>query len=97
MAHVTLYTRVECHLCEIAREVLDTVRARHAFTLEVVDIDRDASLRARYGNEVPVITIDGRKAFKYRVDPSELRRRLERADAGAPLAAIDDEREGGAG
>jgi glutaredoxin len=78
--HITLYTRVRCHLCDVAKGVLDEVRADHPFDLEVVDIDTDADLVARYGTEIPVILVNGRKAFKYRVDANSLRDRLDRAE-----------------
>ncbi len=75
---VTLYTRARCHLCDVAKQVIDTVRADRAFDLDVVDVDTDPDLVAKYGNEVPVILVNGRKAFKYRVEPSALRDRLDR-------------------
>jgi glutaredoxin len=87
MPTVTLYTRVRCHLCEVAREVVERVRAEQPFALEVVDVDQDPALAARYGREVPVVLVDGRKAFKYRVDPVALRDRLTRASSGEPLPA----------
>lgn len=80
MVRVTLYTRVGCHLCDDAKEVLDAVREELPFDLDVTDIDTDPSLVALYTNEVPVVLVDGRKAFKYRVDPIELRGRLLRAE-----------------
>jgi len=69
---ITFYTRAGCHLCDEAKQVLREAGA--AFT--EVDIDSDAELRAKYNEEVPVVFIGGRKAFKYHVDPKELRRRL---------------------
>lgn len=79
MSRVTLYTRVACHLCEDARAALDAVRAEVPFDLDVVDVDTDPELVKAYGWEVPVVLVDGRKAFKYRVDPSELRAKLARS------------------
>jgi glutaredoxin len=79
---VTLYTRVGCHLCDDAKAVLDEVRRERAFDLTTVDIDTDPELVRVYGEEVPVVTIDGRKAFKLRVDPAALRARLDRAEVG---------------
>ncbi|MCL5744943.1 MAG: glutaredoxin family protein [Acidobacteria bacterium] len=76
MAKVTLYTRQGCCLCEDAKRVLEAARARAVFELEEVDIDRDARLRARYDHEVPVIVIDGKKAFKYRVNAEEFLKKL---------------------
>ena len=80
---VTLYTRVACCLCDEAKLVIDEVRRAPPydlapFELEIVDIDRDEAALARYDHEVPVIAIDGRKAFKYRVTAHELRTKLAR-------------------
>jgi len=76
MARVTLYTRAGCHLCEDARCEIEAARRRVAFELEELDIDADPELQRLYNEEVPVIAIDGRKAFKYRVAAEELVRKL---------------------
>jgi hypothetical protein len=47
-----------------------------AFSLEVVDIGGDPELEARYREHLPVIEIDGERAFTYFVDPDALRARL---------------------
>jgi glutaredoxin len=75
---VTLYTRHDCHLCEVARDALERVRASSPFQLEVVDLDRQASAdkRAAYDVEVPVVELDGRKVMKYHVDETRLLRLL---------------------
>ena len=65
---VTLYTRAGCHLCDAAKESLRAARRKVDFALEEVDIDADPELRELYNEEVPVIAIDGKKAFKYQVD-----------------------------
>jgi hypothetical protein len=46
--------------------------------LEEVNIDDDPLLRERYGSDIPVIFINGVKAFKHRVDPQEFKRKLRR-------------------
>lgn len=76
---VTLYTRVGCHLCDVVKDVLDQVRQDRDFDLTTIDIDTDPELVRAYGEGVPVVAIDGRKAFKYRVDPAALRERLDSA------------------
>jgi glutaredoxin len=73
---VTLYTRSGCCLCDDAKAVIAAARASSHFTYEEVDIDRDPELRALYTDEVPVVAINGVKAFKYRVDPREFLRKL---------------------
>jgi glutaredoxin len=67
-------------LCERARETLDAVAADESFELEAVDISGDAELEARYREWLPVVEIDGQRAFTYFVDEAGLRRRLSRAD-----------------
>jgi len=78
---VTLYTRVGCHLCDVVKDTLDAALRQRAFELTIVDIDTDPALVALYDEEVPVVTINGRKAFKFRVKPEELHARLDRAEA----------------
>ena len=74
---VTLYTRAGCHLCDDAKHVIEAARRRAVFAYEEIDIDGDAELQERYNFEVPVIAIDGVKAFKYRVNEDELLKKLE--------------------
>jgi hypothetical protein len=75
---LTLYGRPECHLCHEMRAVVDAIRADVPFDLDEVDIDGDPVLVAAYGGEIPVLLVNGRKAFKYRVTPAALRARLAR-------------------
>ncbi len=73
---ITLYTRAGCCLCEDAKRVLEAVRGRASFDLDEIDIDSNAELRQAYNDEVPVIAINGSKAFKYRVTEQELLKKL---------------------
>lgn len=73
---LTLLTRSGCHLCDEMAAIVEQVGAEIPFRLEVCDVDADPELRERFGEEVPVLFIDGRKAFKYRVSARDLRRRL---------------------
>lgn len=75
---LTLYTRADCHLCEEAKALLKPLLEEFGLTLIEVDVDTDPELAKRFGEEVPVIFLDGRKIAKHRVDPKQLRRRLER-------------------
>jgi glutaredoxin len=80
-ASVVFYTRRQCCLCDDALAVVTNVQRVHPFSLEIVDIDGDDALRARYGEKVPVIVVDGRMHAKYRVDAQRLERRLRSAEA----------------
>jgi glutaredoxin len=78
MSHVVLYGKPDCPLCDEMKDVIEQVRREIPFTVEIVDVERDAALVAAYGDDVPVLFVDGRKAFKHRVDATALRRRLAR-------------------
>ena len=69
---VILYTRKGCHLCDEAHQLL----ARWQLAPQLVDIDEDPELRARYDTCVPVVVIDGQERFRGRVNEVLLRRLL---------------------
>lgn len=73
---LTLYSRRDCCLCEEMKAVIQQVASRVALQLEEIDVDTSPALQERYGHEVPVLFIDERKAFKYRVRRKELERKL---------------------
>jgi glutaredoxin len=73
---VVLYTRRGCHLCEDAKGYLGRARRRYGFALREVDVDTDPDLAARYGQEVPVVEIDGRVRFRGAVNPVLMERLL---------------------
>jgi glutaredoxin len=73
---VVVYSRRGCHLCEIVKETLSKLQRRGGFTWQEVDVDSDEQLRRQFTDEVPVVFIDGHKAFKYRLDETEFLRRL---------------------
>jgi len=74
---LTLYSRKDCCLCEEMKEAIRQVSAKIPLDLEEIDVDGAADLQAEYGNEVPVLFIDGRKAFKYRVTAPQLTKKLK--------------------
>jgi glutaredoxin len=73
---VLVYTRKGCHLCEIVKESIVKLARRGGFVWREVDVDGDEQLRRQFNDEVPVVFIDGRKAFKYRMDEQEFLRKL---------------------
>ncbi len=81
MIVVTLYSRPGCHLCDemkaLVRHTASSLQAPIA--IDEIDISTDPVLEARYGLEIPVLLVDGRKAAKYRIAEDALRRLLQRA------------------
>ena len=76
MPRVTVYHAAGCHLCERALELVGRVHEELPFELEAIDVTGDPELEQRYREWLPVVEIDGRRAFVYHVDEAALRRKL---------------------
>lgn len=79
---VEVLSKPDCHLCTEAKHLLQELQGMYSFTLREVNILDDQELSARYGEEIPVVFINGRKAFKYRIDVKQFVRRLRRLQGG---------------
>ena len=66
---VTIFSRQGCHLCDVAEELLVQLQSEHNFALTKIFIDGDSKLEYQYGEQVPVITINGKVHDFFRVDP----------------------------
>jgi thiol-disulfide isomerase/thioredoxin len=76
MIALTLYSRPGCHLCDEMKAVITRVAQSTPLLLEEVDISTSRELEERYGLEIPVLMVGGKKAAKYRIGEAELRRIL---------------------
>ncbi|WP_344792054.1 glutaredoxin family protein [Gryllotalpicola daejeonensis] len=80
---ITLYSKPGCHLCEDARNVVDDVvarvqaSARLDLQVDEIDILGDADLQNRYGEEIPVVLIDGKMHTYWRVDAARFEKALK--------------------
>jgi len=57
MVNVTLYTRINCHLCDVTKDDLASLQEQNPHRLVEVDIDSDPALVAAYGEKIPVIEV----------------------------------------
>ena len=73
---VVVYSRKGCHLCDIVKEGLVKLERCGGFTWREIDVDSDEDLRRQFTDEVPVVFINGRKAFKYRMNEQDFLRKL---------------------
>lgn len=76
---ITLYTRPGCHLCEEAKTAIVLLLGQYGATLRQVNIDEDAILEQRYGQDIPVIFLGTRKVAKHHLDIEQFRRQLSDA------------------
>ena len=65
---LTIYSKPGCHIIAQAND--------HTIALDEIDISTDRELLDRYGLEIPVLLIDGKKVAKYRVSERELTQML---------------------
>jgi glutaredoxin len=76
-AHVIIYSRPGCHLCDEAKSAMQAAGCNESFTLEEVNIESDKELLRKYQYDIPVVTINGVEAFRHRVDIAEFRRKFQ--------------------
>jgi uncharacterized membrane protein len=78
MIEVTLYSRTDCHLCDVALSDLNELQEIIPHHVTVIDVDGDEKLRAQYGFNVPVI----------RIGPYTLSAPIEKKDLEISLRAV---------
>ena len=73
-AQVIFYTKVGCHLCEDARDMLDDIAAETDFELTEIDIRSDPDIFEQYRYRIPVIIIAGETLLEGRIEYRDLAR-----------------------
>jgi glutaredoxin len=76
-ARLTLITRDQCHLCDVAKDAMARVAQASGEDWREVDVDSDPQLQAEYWDRVPVILLDGKEHGYWRVEEERLLRDLE--------------------
>lgn len=71
-----LLTRPGCHLCAAARTVLERIRTDLAIGWREQSIEGDEELTSRFGEEIPVLLIDGVQRDFWQLDEARIRRLL---------------------
>ena len=83
-----MYHGAGCHLCERALAKVRKLRSELGFELEEIAIDGSPELEAHYRELIPVVEIDGQRAFTYYVHEDAFRRRLAVAQTRAAQASL---------
>jgi len=78
-AHVIVYSRPGCHLCDEAKTAIGNANCSDRYTLEEINIESDDELLKKYKYDIPVITVDGEEVFRHRVDPQQFKIRVSRS------------------
>ncbi|MCZ6515676.1 MAG: glutaredoxin family protein [Acidobacteria bacterium] len=78
MVDVIVYSKPDCCLCDELKRQLTALRAKHPFQLQEVNILEDAEAYESFKEQIPVVFMNGKKAFKFRLDEKSFLKRLER-------------------
>lgn len=73
---VKIYSRVGCHLCEVAEKIIRRSECSDEIELQIINIDEDPELKERYTNDVPVIVVNGDEVARHRISPSDFCRHV---------------------
>ena len=77
--HVVIYTRPDCHLCDEAKQAIQSAQCSDEYTFEEVNIETDSQLLESYRYDIPVIMINDVEAFRHRLISEEFRERILRS------------------
>jgi len=83
-AHVVIYSRPGCHLCDEAKQAIHEARCSDEYTLDEINIESDPEWLRLYQYDIPVITVDGVEAFRHRLTPQAFRDHLLRLAGANP-------------
>lgn len=74
---IEIYSKEDCSLCEKAKEKILLYKDSLPIQVDEIDITKDEKLYEKFKYEIPVIFINGKKIFKYKVDTERLNRILK--------------------
>ncbi|MCH7498998.1 MAG: glutaredoxin family protein [Nitrospina sp.] len=78
MITIEIMTKKDCSLCDDAKEIIEQVIAELPAELKMTDIESDLELFERYKEKIPVVLINGKESFLYKVHPITLRKKLDK-------------------
>ncbi|MBI5047888.1 MAG: glutaredoxin family protein [Deltaproteobacteria bacterium] len=93
MVRVEIYSKKGCCLCKKAKELISKVNAEVPFSFKEVDITASEDLFRKYKEDIPIIFINGKKAFKFKVDEIEFRKKVRIEQIKSRLSKLCDKKE----
>ena len=81
MTRVTLYSKPDCHLCDVVKDVISTVHKRREFELEVRNILDNPADFERFKTEIPVIFVNDQEIARYRLSEARLDFALDQVES----------------
>ncbi len=77
MTKVLLYKKEDCKLCDEAESILERLKKEKRFFLERITLESNTELFERFGNKVPVVFINDKMVFEFKLNEDAFLRKLE--------------------
>ncbi len=74
---IEILTKKDCCLCDDAKEIIEKVLPDFSASLKMTDIESDPDLFETYKERIPVVRLNGKESFVYKVHEITLRKKLE--------------------
>lgn len=78
MPEVVLYSKPGCHLCDEVKAQLAKLQETYPFQCREVNILQDPRLVEEYREKIPVVFVNGQKAFQYRLNEEKFARQMQK-------------------
>jgi glutaredoxin len=69
---VELYSKPKCHLCEVAKQEILSIKQQYDFAFMEIDITQSEELFEKYKEDIPVIMLNGEFISRYQMDKEKL-------------------------
>ena len=77
--NISIYSKPDCPLCDEMTALVSRVKGKETWIIEHINIESDPELEAEYKEQIPVMFINGRKAFKAHVSEGALKKKIMKA------------------
>jgi len=71
--NITIYSKKECHLCDIAKEELEAIRREFDFSIKEINIEKDTIAFEKFKHLIPVVEVDGKIISTGKVDGKKIK------------------------
>jgi len=77
MLKVEIFSKPDCHLCNVAKDIIFDISKEINLEIKVTDITSNNELFEKFKYDIPVIYINNKIAFKHKVDKDEFIRKIK--------------------
>ena len=75
---IEILTKQDCCLCDEAKAAVGRVLPDYPAKMVMTDIESDSELFEQFKEKIPVVRINGKESFVYKVHETTLQRKLDK-------------------